>query len=508
MIFQFLVYSIERSVNAPAPIVRGAYRGASAICAAAVCAAPRRNAAARHPSRHGARGRDGGCRDPARGASAAAADLAARPAARRPRPRRRAAGDRGQQHHRPLHGPGVHAGGGHRAARGGRRGAGGAARAGGALRRDARRRRHHAGARRRGGRPGADPERARPRRPAARRRLPGEPAPPRPEPGDARRRAGAVPGGEAMDRLAPRRGLASRGPAAGRRLPPRRREVRRSASSRRGPTRIPAAPAAPIPDTSRSRRRCRSSPSARPTTTCWSRPTRARSSPPGCPITPGTRARWRARRASRRPPGIRRMEAWGGTQLQTRFEKQSNRPMRPEDYNAWMALRAVGEAATRTQLDRPRRAARLYPRPGLRARRLQGPAGDLPRLGRPAAPADPARRRQRRGLGLAAGRVRPPVLAARHPRHRPPRDRMPPRERKEPPCATLLAAALVAPRRAGGRLHGLRQQRARQLDLDPRQRDAGGGRRRSRSASARAASTSAPTASGSTSSPPTTTTCR
>ena len=47
------------------------------------------------------------------------------------------------------------------------------------------------------------------------------------------------------------------------------------------------------------------------------------------------------------------MEAWGGTQLQTRFEKQSNRPMRPEDYNAWMALRAVGEAATRTHSTDP-----------------------------------------------------------------------------------------------------------------------------------------------------------
>ena len=41
-------------------------------------------------------------------------------------------------------------------------------------------------------------------------------------------------------------------------------------------------------------------------------------------------------------------EAWGGTQLQTRFERQANRPMRPEDYNVWMALRALGEAATRT----------------------------------------------------------------------------------------------------------------------------------------------------------------
>jgi ABC transporter substrate binding protein (PQQ-dependent alcohol dehydrogenase system) len=47
------------------------------------------------------------------------------------------------------------------------------------------------------------------------------------------------------------------------------------------------------------------------------------------------------------------MEQWGGTQLQTRFEKQVNRLMRPEDYNAWMAIRAVGEAAIRTNSTDP-----------------------------------------------------------------------------------------------------------------------------------------------------------
>ena len=42
-------------------------------------------------------------------------------------------------------------------------------------------------------------------------------------------------------------------------------------------------------------------------------------------------------------------EAWGATQFQTRFERQANRPARNEDYQVWMALRAIGEAATRTQ---------------------------------------------------------------------------------------------------------------------------------------------------------------
>ena len=43
------------------------------------------------------------------------------------------------------------------------------------------------------------------------------------------------------------------------------------------------------------------------------------------------------------------MEAWGGTQYQNRFERMANRPIREEDYQAWLALRIVGEAATRTR---------------------------------------------------------------------------------------------------------------------------------------------------------------
>jgi ABC transporter substrate binding protein (PQQ-dependent alcohol dehydrogenase system) len=42
-------------------------------------------------------------------------------------------------------------------------------------------------------------------------------------------------------------------------------------------------------------------------------------------------------------------EAWGATQFQTRFERDAGRPARDEDYQAWMALRVLGEAATRTQ---------------------------------------------------------------------------------------------------------------------------------------------------------------
>jgi ABC transporter substrate binding protein (PQQ-dependent alcohol dehydrogenase system) len=41
------------------------------------------------------------------------------------------------------------------------------------------------------------------------------------------------------------------------------------------------------------------------------------------------------------------VELWGGTQFQNRFKRLSGRNMRPLDYNVWIAVRSVGEAATR-----------------------------------------------------------------------------------------------------------------------------------------------------------------
>ncbi|MGR2739438.1 ABC transporter substrate-binding protein [Billgrantia sp. Q4P2] len=43
------------------------------------------------------------------------------------------------------------------------------------------------------------------------------------------------------------------------------------------------------------------------------------------------------------------VEAWGATQLQNRFQKQAERHMTGTDYAAWAAIRAVGEAVTRTE---------------------------------------------------------------------------------------------------------------------------------------------------------------
>jgi ABC transporter substrate binding protein (PQQ-dependent alcohol dehydrogenase system) len=42
-------------------------------------------------------------------------------------------------------------------------------------------------------------------------------------------------------------------------------------------------------------------------------------------------------------------EEWGAVQLQNRFRKATGRWMQPEDYAAWLAVRAIGEAAARTQ---------------------------------------------------------------------------------------------------------------------------------------------------------------
>ena len=47
-------------------------------------------------------------------------------------------------------------------------------------------------------------------------------------------------------------------------------------------------------------------------------------------------------------------EQWGGTQVQRRFEKMAGRPMTERDYNAWVAVRSIGEAVTRAQTSDPK----------------------------------------------------------------------------------------------------------------------------------------------------------
>jgi ABC transporter substrate binding protein (PQQ-dependent alcohol dehydrogenase system) len=47
------------------------------------------------------------------------------------------------------------------------------------------------------------------------------------------------------------------------------------------------------------------------------------------------------------------LEQWGATQFQNRFRRLANRPMRALDYNVWVAVRSVGEAATRAKSKTP-----------------------------------------------------------------------------------------------------------------------------------------------------------
>ncbi len=47
----------------------------------------------------------------------------------------------------------------------------------------------------------------------------------------------------------------------------------------------------------------------------------------------------------------RPLEQWGAVQLQERFLAQSNRWMRSRDYTSWLAVRAIGEAASRVKSD-------------------------------------------------------------------------------------------------------------------------------------------------------------
>lgn len=47
------------------------------------------------------------------------------------------------------------------------------------------------------------------------------------------------------------------------------------------------------------------------------------------------------------------IESWGAVQLQNRFEAATSRNMRGQDYAAWTAIRAIGEAVTRTNSNDP-----------------------------------------------------------------------------------------------------------------------------------------------------------
>jgi ABC transporter substrate binding protein (PQQ-dependent alcohol dehydrogenase system) len=48
------------------------------------------------------------------------------------------------------------------------------------------------------------------------------------------------------------------------------------------------------------------------------------------------------------------LEQWGATQFQNRFQRLAHRTMRPLDYDVWVAVRAIGEAASRAKSVAPK----------------------------------------------------------------------------------------------------------------------------------------------------------
>ena len=66
------------------------------------------------------------------------------------------------------------------------------------------------------------------------------------------------------------------------------------------------------------------------------------------------------------------LDAWGSAQLQSRFVRTNKRPMRPLDYQAWEAIRIIGEAATRSESGDPRTIADYAMRPDFEIAAFKG----------------------------------------------------------------------------------------------------------------------------------------
>ena len=62
----------------------------------------------------------------------------------------------------------------------------------------------------------------------------------------------------------------------------------------------------------------------------------------------------------------------GSAQLQNRFVRTNKRAMRPLDYQAWTAIRAIGEAATRAQSASPKAIGDYMLRPDFEIAAFKG----------------------------------------------------------------------------------------------------------------------------------------
>ena len=66
------------------------------------------------------------------------------------------------------------------------------------------------------------------------------------------------------------------------------------------------------------------------------------------------------------------LDAWGSAQLQSRFVRTNKRTMRPLDYQAWVAVRAIGEAATRAKTGDPKTVSDYMLRPDFEIAAFKG----------------------------------------------------------------------------------------------------------------------------------------
>ena len=249
--------------------------------------------------------------------------------------------------------------------------------------------------------------------------------PHRAELGDARRRAGAIPAVEEVAALGSRRRqVAGRSGIRGSRTP--RRGALRRQDRRRGAVCLRSgiaahrhrAPADPVADAdadagrSRSRRGrwWRTSPTCSATTCCFAPPSPAPSS---------ARTGWSP------SPGTARSRSTPARRCRTVSRRKAGRIMPERDYTAWLAVRIIGEAVTRTSAERSPDAAHLHHVGQIRGGRLQGPGHELPPLGSAAAPAHPHSRAARARFDLAAGRLPASQVPHRHARLRPAGNKVP-----------------------------------------------------------------------------------
>ncbi len=115
-------------------------------------------------------------------------------------------------------------------------------------------------------------------------------------------------------------------------------------------------------------------------------------------------------------------EQWAGVQVQNRFRDAYDRRMQVEDMLAWMAVRAVGEAATRAATSDPGAIREYVLGPDFELAAFKGEALTLRDWNRQLRQPILLAERQIRRVGLAPGGFLAPDLVPRHPRLRPGRE--------------------------------------------------------------------------------------